>query len=78
MSIISTCELIFKVGMLSLGYPRLNMQFESPGSHDRLIDAVQKALPEKTVNEKTKTPKSNQQAFQVISQFRKRDIYVFK
>ncbi len=61
--------------MLSIGHPKLNMQFESPGSSDRLVQAVQKAMPEGEVEDapdksaqSEDTESNNQQAFQVRAQ----------
>ena len=54
--------------MLSLGNPKVNFQFESPGAYDRLLASVQSALPEDEEDIESRTPSTsdiNQAAYQV-------------
>ena len=67
----------WKVGMLSLGCPKINFQFETPNCHERLLEAVKAQIPEEAVTEdeedessRASTPSesdNNQLAFQVCT-----------
>ena len=57
--------------MLCLGTPKINFQYESPQTLDRLADLVKKYLPQEEENEREKgdegqETEQNHNAFQVI------------
>ena len=56
--------------MLGLGTPKINFQFESPTTLDRLVDLVKKYLPEEEAHdsenaEEGQETEQNHSAFQV-------------
>lgn len=42
-----------QVGMLSLGYPKVNLQYETPDGMERLLEAIRKYIPESNGQSKT-------------------------
>lgn len=68
-----TSSTYFQIGMLSLGYPKVNFQVANNRCHDQLIQYVQEALDSvddeiEAIESRPSSPSSKEQAFQVSHQ----------
>ena len=55
-----------QVGMLSLGYPKINFQVANTTAHEQLLEAIRDKLPDSTPdNQEAPATSQTQSAFQV-------------